>query len=134
MADVSKAKKQSALAEAVAIRAAIVCVFNRRSSAEATDVLRRAHVDALSRASLVPDRPAWRLADGPHRVADAIVVDAMELLFSPDLHRVKSCPAIEGCGWLFVDSTRNGTRRWCSMRYCGSRAKAIRASERRRRT
>jgi predicted RNA-binding Zn ribbon-like protein len=31
-----------------------------------------------------------------------------------------------GCGWLFVDESRNGSRRWCSMKDCGNRAKARR--------
>ncbi|HEV2391667.1 MAG TPA: CGNR zinc finger domain-containing protein [Verrucomicrobiae bacterium] len=30
------------------------------------------------------------------------------------------------CGWLFVDSSKNHSRRWCDMRDCGNRAKARR--------
>jgi predicted RNA-binding Zn ribbon-like protein len=30
------------------------------------------------------------------------------------------------CGWLFMDDSKNGSRRWCSMRSCGNRAKAQR--------
>ena len=40
--------------------------------------------------------------------------------------RVRMCEAPDGCGWLFYDETRNGTRRWCSMKDCGNRAKARR--------
>ena len=50
-----------------------------------------------------------------------IVESAVALLTSPDLERVKACP---GCGWFFLDETKNGSRRWCSMRMCGSLAKA----------
>lgn len=46
-------------------------------------------------------------------------------LVSDRLHRLRGC-AGEHCGWLFVDDSRNGTRRWCSMRDCGNRAKARR--------
>jgi predicted RNA-binding Zn ribbon-like protein len=52
-----------------------------------------------------------------------IVESAVALLTSPDLERVKACP---GCGWFFLDETKNGSRRWCSMRMCGSLAKSRR--------
>ena len=39
------------------------------------------------------------------------------------LERVGECPS---CGWLFLDTSRNGRRRWCSMATCGSRDKARR--------
>lgn len=37
--------------------------------------------------------------------------------------RLRRCPA-EDCGWVFWDSSAKGTRRWCTMRVCGNRAKA----------
>jgi predicted RNA-binding Zn ribbon-like protein len=58
-----------------------------------------------------------------------IVEAGIGLLTSPDLARVKACP---GCGWLFLDETKNGSRRWCSMRMCGSLAKARRYYRRKR--
>jgi predicted RNA-binding Zn ribbon-like protein len=42
---------------------------------------------------------------------------------SGDRHRLKLC-ANPGCGFAFVDTSINGTRRWCFMRYCGNRFKA----------
>jgi predicted RNA-binding Zn ribbon-like protein len=39
--------------------------------------------------------------------------------------RVRRC-ANEKCLWLFVDESKNGTRRWCDMTACGNRAKARR--------
>lgn len=48
-----------------------------------------------------------------------------ELLTSNDLHRVHEC-AGDDCGWLFMDTSKNGSRRWCSMETCGNRAKARR--------
>jgi predicted RNA-binding Zn ribbon-like protein len=41
---------------------------------------------------------------------------------SDKLERVKECP---NCGWLFLDTTKNGKRRWCSMEDCGSNVKAL---------
>ena len=52
-----------------------------------------------------------------------VAISAVELLTSSDLGRVKICPAHQ-CEWLFLDDSRNGTRRWCSMADCGNRAKA----------
>ncbi len=48
---------------------------------------------------------------------------AAEVLISDDVRRLKTCPS-SNCGWVFLDTTKNGTRRWCDMRVCGSRAKA----------
>jgi len=52
-----------------------------------------------------------------------VVESAVELLTSPRLNHVKECPAPHGCGWLFLDTSRNGSRHWCSMKYCGNLAK-----------
>jgi predicted RNA-binding Zn ribbon-like protein len=53
---------------------------------------------------------------------------ALQLLEHGPLDRLKQCPA-EGCGWLFLDSSKNGSRRWCDMASCGNRSKvrALRA-------
>jgi predicted RNA-binding Zn ribbon-like protein len=62
-----------------------------------------------------------------------IAREAAELLVSPALARVKMCPG-RHCGWLFFDGTKNGRRRWCDMRVCGSRDKARRHHHRKRTT
>ena len=51
-----------------------------------------------------------------------VVRSAADLLTGPSLARVKRCPG-EGCGWLFLDTSRNGSRRWCDMSSCGNRAR-----------
>lgn len=48
---------------------------------------------------------------------------ALDLLTTGPLDRLGRC---HGCGWLFLDTSRNGRRRWCSMATCGSRAKSAR--------
>jgi predicted RNA-binding Zn ribbon-like protein len=59
-----------------------------------------------------------------------VVLAASELLTSEQIMpRVKRCP---NCGWLFLDTSRNGMRRWCSMQDCGSEAKSKRQYERKR--
>jgi predicted RNA-binding Zn ribbon-like protein len=52
-----------------------------------------------------------------------IVEAAVALLVSDAMPRVKSCPT---CGWLFLDVSKNRSRRWCSMDTCGAVAKARR--------
>ncbi len=52
-----------------------------------------------------------------------IVEAAVALLVSDAMLRVKSCPT---CGWLFLDVSKNRSRRWCSMDTCGAVAKARR--------
>ena len=54
-----------------------------------------------------------------------IVLAAADLLTSPGRTQIGEC-AGEGCGWLFLDTSRTGRRRWCTMRGCGNRAKVRR--------
>lgn len=58
-----------------------------------------------------------------------VVASAAELLVSAEqlpLLRICGLHQTGECGWLFLDETRNHTRRWCSMKDCGNRAKARR--------
>jgi predicted RNA-binding Zn ribbon-like protein len=52
----------------------------------------------------------------------SIARDAIDLLSGPLATRVRECAA-EDCALLFVDASRPGRRRWCSMDGCGNRAK-----------
>jgi len=58
-------------------------------------------------------------------ILNPLIRSAADLLVSDELKRVKKCgdPA---CGWLFLDTSRNKSRRWCDMSDCGNRAKADR--------
>jgi predicted RNA-binding Zn ribbon-like protein len=55
-----------------------------------------------------------------------IVKSATELMTSEALQRIGQCADEKGCGYLFWDTSRNKSRRWCDMRDCGNRAKARR--------
>lgn len=64
---------------------------------------------------------------------DRAAVAAVNLLTSADATRLGSCdPDAGGCGWLFLDHTRNRSRRWCTMEDCGAEVKSRRLTERRR--
>jgi predicted RNA-binding Zn ribbon-like protein len=66
-------------------------------------------------------RPLW-----------AIARSASELLASGELDHLKECSS-DDCTWLFVDQSRNQSRRWCDMKDCGNRAKARRHYHRQKR-
>jgi predicted RNA-binding Zn ribbon-like protein len=70
----------------------------------------------------------WQ-ADDALRPVRPVDYDAGRLLLSAEANLVKECP---GCGWLFVDRSRNQSRRWCDMQRCGSRSKMRRYHEARR--
>lgn len=55
----------------------------------------------------------------------AIALAARELMLSPDMKRLRACE-VDTCRWLFLDTSRNHTRRWCKMKVCGNRVKARR--------
>jgi predicted RNA-binding Zn ribbon-like protein len=68
------------------------------------------------------ERPLWPVARS-----------AAELLTSPKLSRVKVCGG-KGCGWLFLDESRNASRRWCESRDCGNRERVRKHLARKKRT
>jgi len=77
--------------------------------------------------ALTPDS-----ALGPESILWAVARSAVELLTLDDLSRLKQCPGLDDCGFLFLDTSKNGTRTWCSMNFCGSRAKMRRLYARKR--
>ncbi|MCZ3389594.1 MAG: CGNR zinc finger domain-containing protein [Actinomycetia bacterium] len=69
-------------------------------------------------------REEWRTADALTQVLWPVAIDTWDLLTEPELGLVRQCPPdAGGCGWLFLDTSRAGNRRWCDMRTCGNRAK-----------
>jgi predicted RNA-binding Zn ribbon-like protein len=114
----------------------------------ALDVLHQQWVRAIGRSHLDLSQPAadpiadpgldHRLrvgTDGTHAVIDRIAVAAVEALRAIDPKKLRQCPVdAGGCGWLFVDRSRNGSRRWCRMADCGTQVKSRRLTERRRET
>lgn len=74
-------------------------------------------------------RTTWDFDEALESVLWPIIHSAGELLLSEELNQVKECP---GCGWLFLDTSKNRSRRWCSMNTCGARDKMRRYHQRRR--
>ena len=74
----------------------------------------------------IKDGYAWESAGDKMKldwVLNPIIHSAAEILVSDELKKVKKC-ADPACGWLFIDVSRNQSRRWCDMKDCGNRAKA----------
>jgi predicted RNA-binding Zn ribbon-like protein len=93
--------------------------------------LRRAVAHAVGHADLatVDGRIALRPPAGDlGTVADAVALAAHDLLTGDQLHRVKHCAQ---CHWVFLDRSKNGSRRWCSMDDCGGAVKMRRYVARR---
>jgi predicted RNA-binding Zn ribbon-like protein len=129
----------AALAKGTAIRDLLLSIFagiaNGRSlSSQRLSELNAALAQApgLLRVHKSPDRieTEWTsAADGLQQVLFAILSSAAELLASDRLARVRECASVD-CTWLFVDESRNRSRRWCDMSACGNRMKARRHYQR----
>ena len=72
---------------------------------------------------------AWKALDAdPDTPAMLLAEDALKLITADPPARLHTC-ASGTCRWLFLDTSKNRTRRWCDMKICGNRAKARRYSE-----
>jgi predicted RNA-binding Zn ribbon-like protein len=138
------AEAEAVFARALAFRAHLYELFRAVAEGdnpppESVEALRRFESEAISHAKLAPsggDEFAWKwaLEDDLAGVLWPVAHSATELLVSGPLGRVKGCA---GCNWLFVDESKNKSRRWCSMEECGTHAKmrryvARRAAKRKR--
>jgi predicted RNA-binding Zn ribbon-like protein len=81
----------------------------------------------LATGSIEPNgmRPELTLVEWWHGDAVPAFLAALsvEAFFTLPRDRLRSCPR---CGWLFLDTSRGGKRRWCSMQTCGNREKVSR--------
>ena len=106
--------------------------LGRRVPRRSIEVLRDAEADALARGELVSSggryRWGWAGSDDLARPLWPVAHAAADLLTSERLERVKACRA---CRWLFVDESKNRSRRWCTMEECGTHEKMRRYVARR---
>jgi predicted RNA-binding Zn ribbon-like protein len=100
------------------------------------DTLSRRWSEAVGRSRLQPSGPGATVVVGTEpatMIGDRLAVALIDLLRDADLTHLRACPLDEGgCGFLFLDRSRNQSRRWCSMADCGTNAKVKRLTERRR--
>ncbi|GAA3731443.1 CGNR zinc finger domain-containing protein [Leifsonia bigeumensis] len=116
------------LSDALMLRAAIAGLAAGAATARPATA---SDIDIINLFAATPDVPP-ALAGGSRQAGagavratqalSAIARDAVRI-FDPDADgRIRECAA-EDCGYLYLDTSRSGNRRWCSMQRCGNRAK-----------
>jgi predicted RNA-binding Zn ribbon-like protein len=122
-------------ARAIALRNALFRIFDAAARGGVADAASVAVLNgelggAMAHATLVPagGRYEWGWQeDGNHldRMLWPVARAAADLLTTDRRLQVGACQD-RHCGWLFLDTSRNKRRRWCSMEDCGNRNKARR--------
>jgi predicted RNA-binding Zn ribbon-like protein len=134
-----RAEAEVARERAITLREAIYrlfCAIAQKRSPKMDDlnILNNALPEALTRLKILPTEEGfalrWVREEGAlDSMLWPIVWSATKLLTTVEPLRLKQC---DGCGWLFLDESRNRSRRWCDMSVCGNRAKARRYYQRHR--
>ncbi|MBA2682727.1 MAG: ABATE domain-containing protein [Ktedonobacteraceae bacterium] len=125
----------AAFHRALGLREALYAIFSaniggQRPSIEDMNILNGVLREGMARASVHITEQGfawtWEEESALDSLLWPIARSAAELLSSDEVQQVRECPGDDGCGWLFIDTSRNHRRRWCSMDGCGNRAKARR--------
>ncbi len=144
LAEQQPAAAEAARGQAVELREAVYRLLLAHAHAGAPlpadlAALNTALTQALAHAHLTPADGgyalSWDLAesDALEGLLWPVAYSAADLLATPEqLARVGQCQDDRGCGWVFLDLTKNHSRRWCAMDDCGNRAKAKRHYERKK--
>lgn len=135
----NRRKTAADLARAIEVRDLLLSVFSGiangrplrdRDLSALNSALAQTHALLRVRARSGTFETKWdSAAGGLSQILFPILADAANLLASDRLGRVRKCASAE-CTCLFVDESRNGSRRWCDMNACGNRMKARRHYER----
>jgi len=135
------ARAAAVLRRAIGLREAIWRVFDAFAKSERAGAADLAAIQEEELAALKHARFAQNGSDVAYRWSDELLLDrplwdiarsASELLRSKsDLSRVRECGSAT-CEWLFIDKSRNHSRRWCDMKDCGNAAKVRRFRQRQR--
>ena len=130
LADHPPAASGQDLAQARTLREAIYQTINRHLTGQPPGPGHLAIINTWARR--LPPRTWLETDDGQLRArrdaataaapVASVARDAVDLLGSPLAHRIRECAAPD-CTLLFLDTSRAGHRRWCSMATCGARTK-----------
>jgi predicted RNA-binding Zn ribbon-like protein len=130
----------AALERARALRGVIYRVFLAFTQGSAPGADDLAHLNGIRSEALAGSRIVqnqhgfsieWPDGESLERMLWPITLSAVDLLTSGKTGQVRQCAGVT-CDWLFLDTSRNHQRRWCSMDDCGNRAKSRRFNERKR--
>ncbi|MDW6065679.1 CGNR zinc finger domain-containing protein [Streptomyces sp. FXJ1.4098] len=94
------------------------------------------HAVASARLTVRENTPQLQVSvetSGLEYLNHELVLQAFDLLRSLPLERTRVCTGLR-CGWVFIDGSRGGRRRWCDMATCGNSAKGRTHYQRRRQT
>jgi len=130
------------LREAISLREAIFSAFlalahGKQAALPEIERIGHAATDASQHRRIIRANGGyqWQWDAEPvlERIMWPMAQSAAELLTSSDLAKVRECEGAD-CYWLFLDNSRNRSRRWCTMSSCGNREKARRHYRRQRGT
>ncbi|NMO54884.1 hypothetical protein HH310_27330 [Actinoplanes sp. TBRC 11911] len=120
---------ETARRDTLTLRALIDPVLDGRD----LDALTWRWTEAIARSALHPAGEGRAVlhvgTEAAHRIPDRLADALVDLVRHADRSRLRACPR---CGFLFLDRSRNASRRWCSMDDCGTAVKSSRLTERRR--
>jgi predicted RNA-binding Zn ribbon-like protein len=135
LANTSESEARRTLRRAIELRETIYFLFLSVLSGQRA---RSAYLRAFNRFledARVPEKVTWQKRSFVRTYRDlagtaggplwAVIDAAANLLTSPDCLRIRECSE-KNCRWLFLDHSKNHSRRWCDMKVCGNRAKARR--------
>jgi predicted RNA-binding Zn ribbon-like protein len=130
----SPAKASAVLNRALALRETLYRIFTAYAykKSPAPDDVRALNLEiekAFARLRVTPHNNGlqwdWDQGSGDLDLPlFSVVKSAAELLTSADLLKVKQCANRGHCDWMFLDTSKNQSRRWCCMSVCGSRNKS----------
>jgi predicted RNA-binding Zn ribbon-like protein len=131
---------RAVLAEAIGLREAVFRVFRavgegRPAPGVDAATIQAAYAGAMTAARLTEDagRFGWTWpADALDLPAWLVARSAVDLGTAGPVDRIKVCASDGGCDALFLDTSKNRSRRWCTMAGCGSEVKIKRQAARRR--
>jgi len=106
-----------------AIRTVIEAAITQQNRPQAAAVILDVFKECLASARFEGSPARILFHASPADILGPIALAAVDLLRGDMFARLRMCPQ-DDCHWLFLDMTKNKSRRWCDMASCGNRAKA----------
>ncbi len=126
---------KKAYAEAILIRETLYRLFSSVAAQQTPDPKDVATLNSLlidhapnRQLTAINQEFHWslRVSLSLNMITTAVLLSAEQLLTSILINRIGECADDRGCGWLFLDMSKNRSRRWCDMNDCGNRDKVRR--------
>lgn len=135
LSQTSSADRRGTLQRAILLREAIDSLFRSVVSGKSPQLSSLQTLNRFLESTSATESLRWQrsefiraynnLVSKPDTPLSPIIEAAASLLTSPERHCIREC-ADPSCRWLFLDRSKNHSRRWCDMRTCGNRLKVQR--------